>query len=246
MATLFISDLHLEANRPDIGGQFLRFLHEEARGADALYILGDLFEAWIGDDDPEPSRAAVVAGIRELSRSGVPCFFMRGNRDFLIGEGFAAASGCRLLEDPTVIDCHGSRLLLMHGDTLCTDDVEYQAVRRQVRDPAWQRGVLALPLEQRRAMAGEARAASREHNRSQPPQIMDVNDDAVAAAMREHEVSLLLHGHTHRPDVHRFEVDGSPCTRIVLGAWYEHGSVVRWSDGGFSLDTLPRDEAHHR
>jgi len=240
VATLFISDLHLDPARPDITAQALELLHREARGAEALYILGDLFEAWVGDDDPEPEKRRVIAALRELTDAGLPCFFMRGNRDFLVGERFAADSGCTLLEDPTVVEIHGTPVLLMHGDTLCTDDVEYQAFRRTVRDPRWQAAMLARPLEERIALARQLRAQSAASMAGKAEEIMDVNPGAVEAAMREHGVFTLLHGHTHRPAVHRFEVDGREAVRIVLGDWYTQGSVLAWDADGFELRTLPR------
>jgi UDP-2,3-diacylglucosamine hydrolase len=240
MATLFISDLHLDPARPDITSQALEFLEAETAGADALYILGDLFEAWVGDDDPEPEKRRVIAALRQLSDAGLPCYFMHGNRDFLVGAGFAAASGCTLLEDPTVIELHGTPVLLMHGDTLCTDDHEYQAFRQMVRNPAWQQVMLAKPLQERLMLAKYLRETSSASMAGKSMEIMDVNQGAVAAAMREHGVYNLLHGHTHRPAVHRFELDGHEAVRIVLGDWYTQGSALSWDADGFVLRTLPR------
>jgi UDP-2,3-diacylglucosamine hydrolase len=240
MATLFISDLHLDPARPDITSQALEFLEAETAGADALYILGDLFEAWVGDDDPEPEKRRVIAALRQLSDAGLPCYFMHGNRDFLVGAGFAAASGCTLLEDPTVIELHGTPVLLMHGDTLCTDDHEYQAFRQMVRNPAWQQVMLAKPLQERLMLAKYLRETSSASMAGKSMEIMDVNQGAVAAAMRKHGVYTLLHGHTHRPAVHRFELDGHEAVRIVLGDWYTQGSALSWDADGFVLRTLPR------
>ncbi|MEJ2602625.1 MAG: UDP-2,3-diacylglucosamine diphosphatase [Gammaproteobacteria bacterium] len=228
MTKLFISDLHLQAARPDITERFHAFLREEAMGAQALYVLGDLFEAWIGDDDPDPHNLAVQQAMRELTDAGVAGYFMHGNRDFLIGEAFAERTGFALLADPVVHDMYGTPVLLSHGDAWCTDDVEYQAFRRQSRDPTWQRQVLAMPLEQRRALAGRAREESRAAMVDKAEDIMDVNAEAVAAAMREAGVTTLVHGHTHRPAVHEFTLDDQPATRIVLGDWYEQGTVLRW------------------
>lgn len=242
MSTLFISDLHLEPARPDITAQFLSYLADEATRAGALYILGDLFEAWVGDDDPEPEKRRAIAAMRSLADQGVPLYFMRGNRDFLIGEQFADDAGCTLLDDPTVINLYGDRVLLMHGDTLCTDDHEYQAFRKITRNPAWQSQVLGLPLEQRLKMAEAARAESLARNQGKAEEIMDVNQDAVAAAMREHDVRLLLHGHTHRPAVHQFDLDSEPAQRIVLGDWYTQGSALTWSEDGFTPQQLPRPD----
>ena len=240
MAMLFISDLHLDADRPDIGAQFLAFLETEARAAEALYILGDLFESWIGDDDPNPHYAVMKAAIRALVDASVPVFFMHGNRDFMIGRQFAEEAGVTLLDDPTPLELYGEHVLLSHGDALCTDDLEYQQVRRMTRDPEWQAMMRAKPLAERLAFAEHARAASRAHQASASEDIMDVNADAVVQSFLEHEMDILLHGHTHRPAVHRIELPDRRVTRIVLGDWYEHGSVVFWDKEGPRLQVLPR------
>lgn len=232
MTKLFISDLHLQAARPDITERFFRFLETEAAEAEALYILGDLFEAWIGDDDPDEHNRDVQAAMRRLTDAGVAGYFMHGNRDFLIGDAFAERTGFTLLDDPVVHDLHGTPVLLSHGDAYCTDDVEYQAFRRQSRDPAWQQQVLSMSVEQRRALAGQAREESRAAMVDKAEDIMDVNADAVAAALREAGVSTLVHGHTHRPAVHELDLDGTPATRIVLGDWYEQGTVLHWTPEG--------------
>lgn len=239
MSTLFVSDLHLDAARPAATDAFLRLLAGEARTADALYILGDLFEAWIGDDDEAEPANAVCAALRALSDSGVPVFLMRGNRDFLYGPRMAARCGATLLPDPCVLDLHGRPTLLMHGDLLCTDDVAYQAFRKQVRDPAWQAAFLAQPLEARRAFAAQARAASREHQQAVAENITDVAPEAVVGTMALHGVDRLIHGHTHRPGVHALEVAGRPAVRIVLGDWYEQGSLLRVDAAGERLEALP-------
>ena len=240
MTKLFISDLHLEANRPEIGEQFLSFLAGEAREAEALYILGDLFEAWLGDDDPNPYYGEMKSALRELSDTGVPVYFMHGNRDFTIGADFAAETGLTILEDPTVVDLYGARVLLCHGDALCTDDVQYQQVRAMTRNPEWLAMMLAKSIEERIAFAIQARKESLERGESLSDEIMDVNQDAVARALNEHGVEVMLHGHTHRPAVHPLDLDGRRATRIVLGDWYEQGSVVRWDDDGPRLDVMPR------
>jgi UDP-2,3-diacylglucosamine hydrolase len=227
MATLFIADLHLDPSRPPITDLFERYLaSDEVRHADALYILGDLVEAWIGDDDDAELPARIAAATRAVRDAGVPVYFMVGNRDFLLGSAFAARAGLTLLDDGTVHDIHGRRTLLMHGDVLCTDDVAYQAVRQQVRTPEWQAQILAMPLQARRAFAAKAREDSKAHTGSTMESIMDVNADAVAETMRKADVTRLIHGHTHRPAIHRFELDGKPAERIVLGDWYEQGSVL--------------------
>jgi len=240
VTTLFISDLHLDPAQPGITQQFLQFVARAEGRTEALYILGDLFEAWLGDDDPEPEYRRVVAALRKLRDSGTRIGFMHGNRDFLVGERFSSESGCELLDEHTLIDVHGSRVLLMHGDLLCTDDVEYQAFRRMVRDPAWQQRMLALPLAQRAALAQQVKSQTRAAVMAKAEEIMDVNQETVDATMRRFGVRTLLHGHTHRPDVHRFRLDGEDATRIVLGDWYTQGSVVRWDASGLELQSLPR------
>jgi len=238
--TLFVSDLHLDAASPEIARQFHAFLAGEARSAAALYILGDLFEAWLGDDDPDPSARSTVAALRALVDAGVPCFVMHGNRDFLIGERFCRETGATLVEDGTVVEVHGERVLLMHGDALCTDDVSYQRLRRIVRSPVVRWVFRHMTLEQRRALARKMRAGSREHVGMTAPEIMDVNAAAVAQAFRAAGVRTLIHGHTHRPAVHELDVDGAPSRRIVLGDWYSQGSVLEWSRDSFCLRELPR------
>jgi UDP-2,3-diacylglucosamine hydrolase len=228
MTVLFISDLHLDEARPQIITLFEELLRADARGAQALYILGDLFESWIGDDDDSELADRVARALAELTGGGTAIFFMHGNRDFLLGDAYARRAGLTLLADPTVIDIDGERTLLMHGDTLCSDDAEYQKFRGIVRDPQWQRAFLAKPLDERRAFAAQARGESRRHTASAKPEIMDVNAAAVAAAMREHGVRRLIHGHTHRPATHRFGLDGRGAERIVLGDWYEQSSVLTW------------------
>jgi UDP-2,3-diacylglucosamine hydrolase len=240
MARLFVSDVHLDADASQATEQFLSFLSAEATGAEALYILGDLFEAWVGDDDREPGNERVCRALRALAASGVACFALHGNRDFLLGAGFCARSGCRLLTDPVLAQLDGERVLLTHGDALCTDDHSYQELRSIVRDPAWQRRFLALPRAHRELLSREARAGSRRHTARTVPYIMDVNAAAVAAAFRAAQVRRMIHGHTHRPGVHDLEVDGQPAQRIVLGAWYEQGSYLRYEQGRYELRELPR------
>lgn len=237
--TLFISDLHLSDERPEITALFLRFLQNDAARARALYILGDLFEVWLGDDAVLPAYQPVIDGISALTAGGVPVYVMHGNRDFLIGDRFVELSGCRLLEDPTVIELDGKRTLLMHGDTLCTDDVEYQHFRTQVRNPDTQRQFLALPINERIALAKHYRQESRERSRSKTEEIMDVNQGAVMDIMRRHEVYQMIHGHTHRPAVHSFTLDNHSAQRIVLGDWYEQASILRCSLGKCGLESMP-------
>jgi UDP-2,3-diacylglucosamine hydrolase len=237
---LFVSDVHLDATAPEATEQFLAFLRTEAARAAALYILGDLFEAWVGDDDQEPANTAVCQGLRGLTAGGVACFVLHGNRDFLLGAGFCERSGCRLLSDPVIAELDGERVLVTHGDALCTDDHAYQELRSIVREPDWQRRFLALPRTHRELLADEARAGSRRHTTRTVPNIMDVNAGAVAAAFRAARTRRMIHGHTHRPGTHELEVDGEHAQRIVLGAWYEQGSYLRYEGGSYQLRELPR------
>ena len=243
MTTLFISDLHLEIDRPDIGEQFFAFLEDEAPDAEALYILGDLFDAWVGDDDPNPHYADVKAGLKALVDSGLPVYFMHGNRDFMVGEEFAKETGVRILPDPVAVDLYGSHVLLSHGDALCTDDFEYQKVRVMTRRPEWQAMMLAKPLEERLLLAKAAREESRARGQTLDMDIMDVNQDAVKRTILDYGVDILLHGHTHRPDIHFVELDDRVAKRIVLGDWYDQGSVVRWDEAGPVLSAMPRTTA---
>jgi UDP-2,3-diacylglucosamine hydrolase len=238
MSTLFISDLHLDASRPHITRLFLEFLETEAVQADALYILGDLFEAWIGDDACDDVGDQVAEGLARLHERGVPCFFIRGNRDFLLGDAYARKAQFTLLPDANLLDIDGSRILLMHGDTLCTDDAPYQAFRTQTRGPAWQRGFLARAIDERRAFARNARAESARYTKSVGNNITDVNTAAVDQAFRSADVSTIVHGHTHRPNLHSLDIEGAACRRIVLGDWYEQGSVLRLNGETFDLKRL--------
>ncbi len=240
MTTLFISDLHLDAERPEIAEQLLIFLKEEAVGAEALYILGDLFESWVGDDDPNPHYATVKFALRTLVSRGVPVYFMHGNRDFAIGEKFAQETGVKILPDPLVVELYGEHVLLSHGDAYCTDDVQYQSIRKVTRDPEWLAKMLKKPLQERLAFAAQARAASAAHGGTINEKIADVNQGAIEQALRKAHVDTMLHGHTHRPGQHSFTVDGEPASRIVLGDWFEQGSVVRWDKSGPKLSVLAR------
>jgi len=244
MTTLFISDLHLDPERPAITELFGRFVDEEARRADALYILGDLFEAWVGDDDPSEAGAFVAAKLRALRDAGVPVRFIRGNRDFLLGEDYARRAGMEILPDPAVVPLYGRPVLLMHGDLLCTDDTAYQQFRAQTRDPRWQAQFLAQPLAARLAFAQQARAASQARQSDlQRHGTMETEalkaPATVEATLARYGTVTLVHGHTHRPAVHALDVAGRACRRIVLGDWYEQGSVLRAErDGTFALESL--------
>ena len=239
MATLFIADLHLCVEEPAITAGFLRFLAGEARKADALYILGDLFEAWIGDDDPNPLHRQMAAAIKAVSDSGVPCYFIHGNRDFLLGKRFASEIGMTLLPEEKVLELYGRRVLIMHGDTLCTDDAGYQAFRAKVHKPWLQTLFLALPLFVRKRIAARMRANSKEANSSKSLAIMDVNQNAVVSAMEKHQVQWLIHGHTHRPAVHELIANQQPAFRVVLGAWHTEGAMVKVTADDVELIHFP-------
>jgi UDP-2,3-diacylglucosamine hydrolase len=238
MSVLFVSDLHLDAGRPETIKRFVDFVAQHAFSAERLYILGDLFESWIGDDDTEPGFKTVIAALARLHAANVACFVMHGNRDFLIGERFASAAGCRLLDDYERVEVYGESVLLMHGDLLCTDDVAYMAFRATVRSAAWQREFLAKPLSERRAIAAALRARSASEMATKSDDIMDVNQTAVEGTMRHYGVRYLLHGHTHRPAIHRFSLDDQPAARIVLGAWHDRATIASWDTAGFRLETI--------
>ena len=227
-ATLFIADLHLDPEaRPATVALFLDFLHGPAREARRLYILGDLFEAWVGDDDNSPGYDPILNGLRELVAAGVPTAFICGNRDFLAGTGFSERSGCELLDDPSPIDLNGLTTLLTHGDHLCTDDVEHMQFRAHVAQPQVRAAFLSRPLAERQAEARALRRRSEESKQNKAEAIMDVNLASVQAALAEHGTRLMIHGHTHRPALH-----GDPVERAVVGDWGECGSVLRCTPGG--------------
>ncbi|MDH3999902.1 MAG: UDP-2,3-diacylglucosamine diphosphatase [Xanthomonadales bacterium] len=230
--TLFISDLHLEDAVPARSEWFGAFLSGPATRAGELYILGDLFEFWIGDDALSTTAQQVATALQALASAGVKCYFMHGNRDFLVGRDYAERAGLKLLPEEQVINLFGTPTLLLHGDSLCTDDVEYQALRRQVRDPQWQAGVLALSIEERLEMAKSARQASLQHTQSSSMEIMDVNAAAVDDAFRRHGVPRMIHGHTHRPARHAVILESGPAERIVLADWYDFGSYLMASPDG--------------
>ncbi len=237
--TLFISDLHLSPDTPDATAALLRFLRETALAADALYVLGDLFEYWIGDEGlAQPFAQEVALAFRALAQGGVPVYFMHGNRDFLIGERFATASGMKLLTDPAVVDLYGTPTLLMHGDSLCIDDVEYQKFRAMVRNAAWQQAFLAKPLDERVRMAREVRGKSEQAKQVKDMTIMDVAPTAVDDAFRAHNYARMIHGHTHRPARHEHTVDGHRCERWVLADWYDHGSCLMCDASGCRAQPL--------
>jgi UDP-2,3-diacylglucosamine hydrolase len=239
MRSLFISDLHLDATRPDISRAFFRFLDEQARGADALYILGDFFESWIGDDDQSPLIDKVAEALRQLSDSGTHLYIMHGNRDFLLGPAFCARAGAELLPDPCVIELNGQTALLMHGDSLCTGDSDYIQLRTMLRSPQWQQDILNKPLEERRQLARQLRMASSEANSNKAEDIMDVSPDAVVAALQAHDCALLIHGHTHRPATHSLNTQTGPAERIVLGDWDSQAYFLVAQNGALALKPFP-------
>lgn len=224
--TLFISDLHLEPDRPDMTQCLLNFLKQQAPQADALYILGDFFEVWIGDDQKSTFHETIIAALRQLTAFGFPVYFMHGNRDFLIGERFMKATGCHFLTDPTIIELYGKRVLLAHGDSLCSADVRHQRFRKYARNPRYNRLFLWLPLWLRKLIARQIRNLSKRHTTNMSDQIMDVVLQTVEEVMRQHQVTQLIHGHTHRPAMHRFVLDKTPACRVVLSDWHAHGSAL--------------------
>lgn len=238
MSTLFISDLHLSGDRPDMVKLFVEFIESQASRAETLYILGDLFDAWIGDDYVDPALQPVIQALHDVAQSGTAVFVMHGNRDFLMADGFEKMSGTTLIEDPSIIDLYGTPTLLMHGDTLCTDDVDYQQMRKQFHDPRWQKDVLSRSVEKRLAFAQQAREESKRETSKKADAIMDVNQKAVRQALKEHGVIQLIHGHTHRPNTHVITIDGQTATRTVLGDWYDHGYVLHCDSSSCRVKTV--------
>lgn len=233
--TFFVADLHLTDECPATTGRFFRFMQEEAAGADALYILGDLFEAWVGDDHDEQVARDAAHRLRSLADAGTPVYFMHGNRDFMLAARYAAQSGMTLVSDPARIDLYGTPTLLMHGDTLCTDDLAYQTFRRRVRHPLTQAVLQRLPLSLRRRLARQARAGSESAKAGKTAGVMDVNLDEVSRVMREHHACRLIHGHTHRPAQHALALDGHDCERWVLPDWHARWGYVVCDAAGCAL-----------
>ena len=231
MTTLFISDLHLCDQQPETTRSFIQFCQNQARDARALYILGDFFEYWLGDDALDKTAKTAQAALRALSDAGTQLFFMAGNRDFLLGQDFASSCGMEILNEPHMIQLNDEPVLLVHGDAECTDDIPYQQIRKQFRDPNWQQQFLSLPIPKRIEFAQQAREASREHTQSTDQMIMDVNPEAINALFEKHQVNTLIHGHTHRPAIH--EHGGK--RRLVLGDWHHQISYLRCDEMGFSL-----------
>ena len=245
---LFISDLHLEESRQDITASLLSFLHKHSGECECLYILGDLFEVWIGDDESTPLTQTIADALKNFSDNGSQIRVMHGNRDFLIGDDYAKQCGASLITDPYILQHPSGDILLMHGDTLCTDDTAYMQFRDMVRDPGWQGEFLSQSLEARREFARQARAESQKATFNKQSEIMDVNSEAVVAAMESHQQSTLLHGHTHRPHIHDVEVSlDSPAAqkarRVVLGDWDKSGWYAELTANGLELHEFPLSEA---
>jgi UDP-2,3-diacylglucosamine hydrolase len=232
MINYFISDLHLEETRPDIAAIFLNFLANEARRADALYILGDFFEAWIGDDDLSAFNMTIMQALRAANASGLAIYFMRGNRDFLLGKNFLNASGCFLLPDEYVLNLGEYPTLLMHGDTLCTADKAYLKFRKKSHNWLMQKLFLLKPLKTRKNIVANMRVKSKAYTSTAADYLMDVAQSDVERVMKKHQVQQLIHGHTHRPETHHFELEGLPVSRIVLAPWHERGCVLICDDKG--------------
>lgn len=237
--SLFISDLHLSANQPRSTEVFLHFMQHTAPKAEALYVLGDLFESWAGDDDlDDPFHQQVARALHTLAAGGTQLFIMHGNRDFLMAEKLAAACHATLLPDPTLVGLYGTPTLLTHGDTLCTGDAAYQSYRSQVHEPAWQQQFLSQPLAQRKAVIEQLRARSEDEKQRKSSDLMDVSAAAVAELLREYGYPRLIHGHTHRTRHHLHTVDGHGCDRWVLGDWHETGNALRCDAAGCRLETV--------
>ena len=234
MRYLFISDLHLEPERPDITRAFFDFLEQETPDSDALYILGDLFEVWIGDDHLSEFTFSIIHALKKVTEKNIPIFILPGNRDFLLGEDFCAMTDCQLIPEYTRIEIAGLHCLLMHGDLLCTQDIDYLNFRAQVRNPQWQTEFLAKPLAERLAFAQQARAASQQNNQNKTMEIMDVTEQSVIETLEKYPAQILIHGHTHRPNIHHLKTHHGVAHRIVLGDWYEQKSWLTLDEKGIS------------
>ena len=235
---LLISDLHLEENRPDITRAFMHFLETRACKAQALYILGDFFEVWIGDDAMDDFQRSIASALRRCSETGTQIFLMHGNRDFLLGSSFCREAGCQLLRDPSIVNLAGEKVLLMHGDSLCTADHAYMRMRRLLRNPLSLFILRHLPLQTRRKLARKLRDESRAQTRMKASEIVDVTPSKVEAVMRQHQVHTLIHGHTHRSAVHQLVLDGTPARRLVLGDWDRQGWALQVDDDGLALEAF--------
>ena len=240
MTIAFISDLHISEAQSEIGEQFIDFLGHHALKYNALYILGDLFEYWLGDDDINPYLNNIKNALLNYTKTGIPIYFIHGNRDFLIGEKFANETGIKILSDPTIIQIYNEDILISHGDLFCTDDVSYQATRELTRDPKWQEMMLNKSLEERKAFALEARLKSKNHMKDLADNITDVNQTEIANTFKKFNLKTIIHGHTHRPAIHNLNIQNTDRQRIVLGDWYDQGSCLEWDESGPNLIKLYR------
>ena len=240
MTITFISDLHISETQPEIANQFIDFLENHAQDCDALYILGDLFEYWIGDDNPNPYYKNIILYLNKYTNNGTPTYFMHGNRDFLIGEKFSKDTGIEILQDPSIIKINEERVLISHGDIFCTDDHEYQATRKLTRDPKWQTMMLGKSIAEREKFALEARIKSKKYTKYLPEDITDINQNEIIKTFKNNNINKILHGHTHRPAIHNIVINKVTHQRIVLGDWYEQGSILEWGKSGPNLITLNR------
>ena len=240
MTTLFISDIHISDDYPEINNQFLNFVNNVHQDINTIYILGDLFEYWLGDDDPNPTFKEIGEALKKLSKKNISVFFMHGNRDFLIGNNFEERSKIQIIEDPSVIELYGERILISHGDIFCTDDKDYQLFRKQTRDPLWQNKILKKSLEYRKKFALDARASSSKHIQSNNEFIMDAQEAEIIKTFKKYNLTTIIHGHTHRPAIHNSILNGKRCRRIVLGDWYDQGSILKWTEFGPDLIELKR------
>ena len=240
MTTAFISDLHISQAQPEIGEQFIDFLGHNALKYNALYILGDLFEYWLGDDDINPHLNKIKKALKDYTQSGIPAYFIHGNRDFLIGKRFSTETGIKILSDPTIIQLNYEDVLISHGDLFCTDDVSYQATRKLTRDPKWQNMMLNKSIEDRKFFALEARLKSKNHMKDLADNITDVNQTEIANTFKKFNLKTIIHGHTHRPAIHNLNIQNTDHQRIVLGDWYDQGSCLEWDESGPNLIKLYR------
>ncbi|MCL9782663.1 UDP-2,3-diacylglucosamine diphosphatase [Vibrio sp. S4M6] len=239
MAILFISDLHLTPDAPDTTECFIQFMREEAIHADALYVLGDLFEFWIGDDDRSEFATQIKHEFQQLTGLGIPCYFIQGNRDFLLGKRFAKQTGIQILQQETVVDLYGKKAVILHGDTLCTRDINYLKFRQKVHQPWLQWIFNRLPFTWKEKIVSKVQSDIKNDKRDKSLDIMDVTASEVEKVMDQHDVDLMIHGHTHRPNVHRINSTKGEKTRVVLGDWYTQGSVLVYDKTGYELQTRP-------
>ena len=240
MTIAFISDLHISEAQSEIGEQFIDFLGHHALKYNALYILGDLFEYWLGDDDINLYLYKIKKALKDYTQSGIPTYFIHGNRDFLIGKRFSAETGIKILSDPTIIQIYNEDILISHGDLFCTDDISYQVTRELTRDPKWQNMMLNKSLEERKAFAYEARLKSKNHMKDLASKITDVNQSEITNTFKKFNLKTIIHGHTHRPAIHNTKINNIEHKRIVLGDWYDQGSCLEWDESGPNLIKLCR------